>query len=71
MWLIEMHEQNKQWSQVLLAEKFTEKYKGELLKTSTISDWLKPDAVARVRSVLAAGLYHLIVRRCQHTRYRS
>ena len=47
-WLIELRENNPEFKHARLAEEFKDKYGGDQLRSSTVSDWLKPAAVRKV-----------------------
>lgn len=57
-WFLDQHRDHPGWKHGRLAFEFQKQYGGDLLKTSTISDWLKPDAQKKVRewmSTVASG----------------
>ena len=49
IWFLDLRVEHPSWTSARLAEAFKEKFGGDLLKRSTVSDWLKPDAIRKVR----------------------
>ena len=47
-WLIELRDNNSGLRHSKLEQDFKDKYGGDLLRCSTVSDWLKPAAVRKV-----------------------
>ena len=47
-WLIELRENNPPFKHARLAEELKDKYGGDVLRSSTVSDWLKPAATRKV-----------------------
>ena len=56
---LELHDAHPSWKRGRLASEFQKEYGGDLLKSSTSSDWLKPKAIKLVRestpAVASAG----------------
>lgn len=53
VWLYNYRDEHQHLNQAALASAFKEQFGGDLLKPSTISDWLKPAAVTKNRATFA------------------
>ena len=49
VWFLDYHAEHPPFKHFKLADAFKQKNGGDMLKSSTICDWLKPDAIERVR----------------------
>ena len=50
LWLIDLSDKNPEFEHIRLAQKIRDKFGGDLLSSSTVSDWLKRVAVKRVHA---------------------